>query len=196
MLKNIKIKLELFTDPDMANFVEKGIRGNFSGVTTRYAKANNKYMNDYDPSKPSTFIIYIDSNNLYGQAMSQELPYADFTWGNPEKLPRCKDELRAYIDKLRKKGKGAFFKIDLKSRKHLHDLHNDFPLCPENVKIDVKVTKLITNLNDKERYVMHYKMLMFCLDQGMELVKIHRATTFKESAWMKPYIDLNTKLRT
>ena len=85
--------------------------------------------------------------------------------------------------------------VDLKYVKHLHDLHNDFPFCPENGKVG-KVTKLIPNLNDKENYPFHYKTLLFCLDQGMELTKVHRAITFKKSAWMKPYIDLNTKIRT
>ena len=74
------IKLEKISDIDKHLFIEKGLRGGISYIAKRYAKANNKYMNDYDPKKPSTFISYLDMNNLYGWAMSEHLPYAGFKW--------------------------------------------------------------------------------------------------------------------
>ena len=77
---------------------------------------------------------------------------------------------------------------------HLHDLHNDFPLAPENVKVG-KVSKLIPNLHNKERYTLHHENLKFYLNQALELTKIHRGVTFEESNWMEPYIMLNTYLR-
>ena len=61
-------------------FIEKGLRGRISDIAKRYVKANNKYMDDYDPKNPSTFISYLDMNNLYGWAMSQYLPYEGFKW--------------------------------------------------------------------------------------------------------------------
>mgnify|MGYP001794753848 CR=1 FL=1 len=73
-------------------------------------------------------------------------------------------------------------------------MHNDYPLAPENVKVG-KVSKLISNLNDKEKYTLHYKKLKFYESQGLEITKIHRGVTFEESDWMAPYIELNTNLR-
>ena len=61
-------------------FIEKGLRGGISYIAKRYPKANNKYMCDYDSNKPSTFITYLDKNNLYGWAMSEYLPYSEFEW--------------------------------------------------------------------------------------------------------------------
>ena len=70
MLKMTDVKLEKISDIDKYLFIEKGLRGGISYIAKRYAKANNKYMNDYDPKKPSTFISYLDMNNLYGWEMS------------------------------------------------------------------------------------------------------------------------------
>ena len=74
------IKLEKISDIDMYLFMEKGTRGGISYIAKRYAKANNKYMNDYDPEKLSAFITYLDQNNLYGWAMSEYFPYGEFRW--------------------------------------------------------------------------------------------------------------------
>ena len=80
MLKMTKINLDLITDIDMQLFIEKGMRGGISYIAHRYAQANNKYMKNYDPSKVSCYIPYLDANNLYGWAMSQPLPYRNFKW--------------------------------------------------------------------------------------------------------------------
>ena len=80
MLKMTGIKLEKISDIDKYLFIEKGLRGGISYIAKRYAKANNKYMNDYDPKKQSTFISYLDMNNLYGWAMSEYLPCEGFKW--------------------------------------------------------------------------------------------------------------------
>ena len=76
-LKKTNVKLELLTDYDMLLMVEEGIRGGICHSTHRYAKANNKYMNNYDKNKESS---YIHANNLYGWAMSQKLPVNGFKW--------------------------------------------------------------------------------------------------------------------
>ena len=78
MLNMTGVKLEKISDMDKYLFIEKGLRGGISYIAKRYAKANNKYMNDYKPKKPSTFITYLDMNNLYGWAMSKYLPYGGF----------------------------------------------------------------------------------------------------------------------
>ena len=75
MLKMANIELEKISDIDKYLFIEKGIREGISQIAKRYAKANNKYLNDYNPKKPSTFISYLDMNNLYDWAMSEYLPY-------------------------------------------------------------------------------------------------------------------------
>ena len=87
MLKMTGVKLEKISDIDQYLFIEKGKRGGISYITKRYARANNKYMSDYDSHKPSAFITYLDKNNLYGWAMSEYLPYSEFEWlKNVDKL--------------------------------------------------------------------------------------------------------------
>ena len=78
MLKMTGIKLEKISGIDKYLFIEKGSRGGISYIAKRQAKANNKYVNDYDPEKPSTFITYLNMNNLYGWTMSEYLPYDEF----------------------------------------------------------------------------------------------------------------------
>ena len=80
MLKMTDIKLELITDIDMFQFIEKGMRGGISYIANRYGKANNKYMKEYDEKASSKYIMYLDANNLYGWAMSQYLPTGGFRW--------------------------------------------------------------------------------------------------------------------
>ena len=80
MFKMTGVKLEKISEIDKYLFIEKGLRGEISYIAKIYVKANNKYMNDYGPKKPSTFISYLDMNNLYGWAISEYLPYEGFKW--------------------------------------------------------------------------------------------------------------------
>ena len=131
MLKMTDIKLELMTDIDMFQFIEKGMqRGGVSYIAHRYGKANNKYMSDYDPKKPSKHIIYLDANNLYGYAMSKYLPTGNFKWLSQKKM----DGLNlAEYEKDSKKG--LILEVDLEYPEQLHDLHNSYPLAPEQIKV-------------------------------------------------------------
>ena len=124
----VEIKLEKISDIDKYLFIEKGSRGGISYIAKRYAKANNKYINDYDPEKPSTFITYLDMNNLYGWAMSEYLPYGEFEWlGNIDEFD---------INSISEKGDtGYFFEVDLEHSDELHELHSDYPLAPEKLAI-------------------------------------------------------------
>ena len=182
-LKMSNVKLELLADIDMLLMVEKGIRGGVSMISNRYGKANNKYMDDkFNPSEPSKYIQYLDANNLYGAAMFMKLPTHGFKWMNDKEL--------SVWEKI-----PCILEVDLEYPKELHDLHNDYPLAPERISCG-KVEKLIPNLRDKEKYVIHYKNLKQYLKLGLKLKRIHRGIKFVESEWLKSYIDMNTKLRT
>ena len=85
--------------------------------------------------------------------------------------------------------------VDLEYPEVLHPLHNDYPLASEQIKIG-KVNKLIPNLRNKDKYVIHHENLKLYESLGLKITKIHRGIKFEESAWLKKYIDLNTKLRT
>ena len=209
MLKMTDIKLELMTDIDMFQFIEKGMRGGVSYIAHRYGKANNKYMSDYDPKQPCKHIIYLDANNLYGYAMSQYLPTGNFKWLSQKKMDRL--NLAEYA---KDSEKGLILEVDLDYPKQLHDLHNSYPLAPEQIKVQKNMlsnyckqiaekynistglaTKLIPTLNKKERYVLHYRNLQLYIDLGLKVSKIHRALEFDQSPWLKKYIDYNTQKR-
>ena len=192
-LKMTDIDLELLSDPNMLLMFEKGIRGGISIISNRYGEANNKYMRKgFNKNKPSKYLMYLDANNLYGGAMSEKLPTHGFKWltgGEMEKL--FNNQVVQVWEKT-----PCILEVDLEYPENLHDLHNDYPFCPERVKCKNRVEKLIPNLRDKTKYVIHYKNLIQCLKTGMKLKKIHRGIKFIESEWMKPYIEMNTNLRT
>ena len=182
-LKVTDVNLELLSDIDMLLMIEKGIRGGVSMVSNRYGKANNKYMgNKFNSNEPSKYIQYLDANNLYGWAMSKPLPTHGFKWMNEKELNVWEKT-------------PCILEVDLEYPKELHDLHNDYPLAPEQIVVN-KVEKLISNLCNKKKYVIHYKNLKQCLNLGLKLANIHRGIKFKESQWLKKYIALNTDLRT
>ncbi|XP_076278023.1 uncharacterized protein LOC143207955 [Lasioglossum baleicum] len=190
MLKMTKIELELFTNVDMLLFVERGIRGGLSQCSHRYAHANNKYLSTHDSSKPSTYLMYFDVNNLYGWAMSQPLPHRDFRWVedidnfNIESIP---------IDSP----VGYILEVDLEYPREIHDAHADLPFCPSHdAATSSSQRKLLATLRNKERYVIHYRYLQQSLKHNLKLKKIHRILEFQQSRWLHEYIDLNTKLRT
>ena len=210
MLKMTNIKLELMTDIDMFQFIEKGMRGGISYIANRYGKANNKYIKDYNETLSSKYNMYLDANNLYGWAMSQYLPTGKFKWLTQKQIDET--NLAKYDEKSKK---GLILEVDLEYPKELHELHNDYPLAPEKVKVSRDmlsnycitiadkynistglVHKLIPTLNNKEKYVLHYKTLQLYLDLGLKITKVHRALEFNQSPWLKQYIDFNTQKRT
>jgi len=196
MLKMTKINLDLFSDIDIQLLVEKGLRGGISYIAHRYAKANNKYMRDYNPQDESSYLMYLGANNLYGWAMSQPLPYRDFKWLDPEEVI-----LDNYHENSNKE---IILEVDLEYPEELHDLHNDYRCAPEKIlEADMlsdgnssgNVSKLMPTLNSKNKYVLHYQNLKLYLDLGLRLTKIHRVLEFKQRTWLKSYIDFNTEMR-
>ena len=191
MLKMTNIKLELMTDIDMFQFIEKGMSGGVSYIANRYGNANNKYMKEYDEKAPSKYIMYLDANNLYGWAMSQYLPTSNFKWMTDKEI--SKTNLGKY--ELDSK-EGLIQEVDLEYRKELHDLYNGYPIAPEKVKVSNDmlsayckkiakkynistglVRKLILTLRDKKEHVLHYRKLQLYLDLGLKIKKIHRVLT-------------------
>ena len=182
-LKITEVELELLSDIDMLLMMEKGIRGGVSMVSNRYGKVNNKYMgNSFDDTKPYTYITYLDANNLYGWAISESLPTHVFKWMHENELETWEKH-------------SCILEVDLEYPKSQHDLHNDYPLAPERIEVN-NVDKLIPNLGNKEKYVIHYKNLKQYLSLGLKLTHIHRGIKFEESPWLEKYITLNTDLRT
>ena len=189
-LTKTSIKLELLNDYDMLLMVEEGIRDGICYSIHRYTKANNKYMKNYDENKESSYVQYLDTNNLYGWAMSQKLPVNNFNWvKNKSKI----DEkfIKNYDEDS---DKGYIFEVDVEYPRRLHDLHSDLSFLPERMKID-KCKKLVCNLHNKKNYFVHIKSLKQALHYGLKLEKVYRVIEFNQEAWPKPYIDMNTELR-
>ena len=200
-LKKSNIELELLTDYDMLLMVEEGIRGGICRSIHRYAKANYKYMKNYNNNEETSYIQFLDTNNLYGWAMSKKLPVNGFKWldtsdtnglARNNKINEINEEFIKNYNENDKKG--YIFEVDIKYPKKLHDLHSDLPFLPERMEIN-KCKTLVCNLYNKKKYVVHINLLKQALNHGLKLKKIHRIIEFNQKAWLKPYIDMNTELR-
>ncbi|VDI13125.1 Hypothetical predicted protein [Mytilus galloprovincialis] len=190
MRKMTGVSLELLGDIDMLQMVESGFRGGITAASHRYAKANNPYLDDYDETKPTNYLMYLDANNLYGCAMSRYMPTDGFKWvANIKEIPRP-DEIDP------ESPVGYIMEVDLEYPENLNDDHNDYPFAPESIEIN-KVRKLVPNLNGKKKYVIHSANLKQYLELGgLKLKKIHRDISFNQSPWLKEYVDKLTALRT
>jgi hypothetical protein len=150
-------------------------------------------MSTYDEEEDSSYLMYLDANNLYGWAMSQPRPNGEFEWAEE------RDNVNI-DDYLNDEGRGMVLEVDLDYPEELHDLHNGYPLAPESKEIESSmlsdyaktiaekynisvggVRKLITSLGPRKKYVVHVRNLKLYMDLGMKLVKIHRAVTFSQS---------------
>ena len=212
MLKLTGIEIDLVYNQEMYEMIEAGLRGGMTQTTSKKVEANNKYMgSDYDKNEANSYINYLDANNLYGLSMIQKLPYRSLKWD--DKI--TEDDIINYDN-----GRTGFIlEVDLEYPKELHDLHNDYPLAPEvmNVKANMlsekqveiyklingskepkdekTKKKLILNLNDKNKNVVHIRTLQFYLKHGLKLKKVHRAIKFEQKEILKPYIEFNTEKR-
>ena len=163
-LKKTKIKLELITDYDMLLMFEKGIRGGICQATYRYAKANNKYMKNYNKNKESSYLEYNGANNLYGGAMSQKLPVDGFKWIEEDDISKFNEKFIKNYDE--NSDIGYVLEVDVEYPENLHELHIDLPFLPERMKIN-KCTKLVCTTQDKENYVVHISALKQALNHGL-----------------------------
>ena len=194
-LKTTGQHLQLLHDYDMLMMFERGIRGGITHISKRYTEANNKYMKNYNPEKESKFSQYLDANNLYGWAMSQNLPTHGFKWMKNITVEKVDEILeKANHSMLNYGRKGYIFEVDLEYPPHLWDLHNDYPLAPEKMIVN-GVEKLICHFKPRKNYVVHYRNLRQYLEMGMRITAVHRGISFYQSSWMEPYIRKNTELR-
>ena len=130
----------------------------------------------------------MDANNLYGWAMSQNLPTHGFKWmQNITKVNVMKILDKANHSMINKGKKGYIFEVDLEYPEHLWDKHNDYPIAPETIKIN-GVEKLVCHFKTRKNYVIHYRTLRQCLELGMRIKSVHRGISFYQSPWMEPYI--------
>jgi hypothetical protein len=204
ILKHTGVELQLITDLDMETFISSSIRGGISVISHRHVVANNPYLDDYDVTSEPSYIVHLEVNNLYGWAMSQSLPFANFKFLSDYEV-RDLDYMNVPDDL----NMGYIVEVDLHYPTHLHSLHNDYPLAPEYVLVTesmlspfclsfgqkyVECAKLIPNLHDKSKYVLHYRNLKLYVQLGLEVTKVHRVLSFAHLPWMKEYTDLNTKL--
>ena len=132
--------------------IEKGARGGICQSIHRYSKANNKYMKNYDKDIISSYLMYLDANNLYGWAMSQKLPINGFKWVEKSRFSRFNEiSIKNYDENS---DKGYFFEVDVDYPKKLFDLRKDLPFLPERKKVN-KVKNLICGIEGKEKSVVH-----------------------------------------
>lgn len=164
---------------------ENGIRDGLVQASKRYAKANNMKTSGYDETKEKSWIVYQDYNNLYGWAMSQYMPYGGF---NPvEPTLNGLDDLddTSLIERV--------YEVDVSYPIELHNHHNDLSFLPQNsIPRGSKVQKLMTTLEKKENYIVHYRNLQQAIKNGLKVEKVHRVIQFNQSDWLAKYIELNT----
>ena len=209
MLKMTGVEIDYITDIDIYTFIEDNIRGGVTTINHRYFKANNKYLEDYDDSEPSTFVHYVDCNNLYGKGMEMPIPTGKFCWLDRSEI----DALN--IMKIDPDGdKSYLLEVDLEYPSHLHDWHNDYPLAVQSRMISeseispynqeflkrnkekFKSTKKLTpDLHHKTKYVCSIRNLQLFIQQGLQLKHIHRILTADQSNFLQPYIEFNSEKR-
>jgi hypothetical protein len=193
MLKSTGITLDLITDPEMHRLITSGVRGGVCSVSKRHAVANTPGQADYNADLPPSWIGYFDKNNLYGEAMMQELPMCDFNWVVDEALAQLEQSLIAGSE-IQPNGQnvGYILEVDLDYPTHLHEAHREYPLAPETLNVSAEeepsqyliglretyqtrptnVSKLVPNLHNKKNYVVYWKNLNYYISKGLRVTKV------------------------
>ena len=209
-LKLCKPDLHLLTEREELELVENMMRGGVSSIyEQRLFQANNCHLPNYDASKPSTYALMLDANNLYGGVLQNDhLPLKDFAL---DALITLEEVLKISSTAQH----GYIIEVDIDYPPEFHEAHQDYPLAPSKLKIkhswlsgyqkSLKVQmhlpekssgpKLVQTLLPKNRYTLHYRLAQFYNSMGLKITKLHRALKFEEANWMRHYMELNTSLR-
>ena len=170
--------------------MKRGFKVEF--VKLEHAKANNECMKNCDKNNESSYIEYLDANNLYGWAVSQKSPVKRFKWVKKKNLSKFNEDfIKKYDEDC---NKGYFLEVDIDYPKKLFISHKDLPFLPERKNVE-KIEKLICGIEDKEKYVINIRALKQALNRRLVLGKVHKIIQFKQKAWLKLYIDMNTDLK-
>ena len=170
--------------------LEKGIRGGMCQVSHHYAKGNNKYLKNYDKNIESSYIEYLDANNLCRWAMCKKLPVRDLKW-----LDNLSMFTEEFIKNYDESGdKGYILEVDVEYPKKLRRVHSDLPFLPERMKIN-KCEKLVCYIRNKENYIIHISSLKQALKHGLILSDVHKVIEFDQEAWLKPYIMTELRMQ-
>lgn len=215
-LAPFSIKLLTKGQEDMYVFYEEGVRGGLSITPGRYAKANNRYMEDWDPAKPTTHIIYMDMTNLYGKAMCMPLPNGEYTWLEPVGSQTLLQHWESIgIETELDDEYGYTYEIDGNFPVSCHEKLMNLPPLPHKQKInddmtsphykqllqtyglknDSKTTKLLSSLLSRKNYIVDYRTLQQAVKLGFVVTYVHRVCQFKQSAWCHNYVMYNTLKR-
>ena len=209
-LRHSGMKMDLLRDLNQYLFITRGIRGGQSMVVKRHARANNKYMKDYDSTRESSFIIYLDANNLYGWAMQQPLPFKNFRFMSESELTF------EFIMALPEEGPvGCIIECTLAYPSSLHAHHADYPLAPEKMRIpygnlspvaknicdthklkrSTNAEKLLATFYTRVNYIIHYRNFQLYIRLGMKLVTLHAGLIFDQAPFIKSYVKMNSDRR-
>lgn len=176
-LSVIDVKPCLLMDREMINIIVDNIRGGISSVSKR------KWLQDNENNS----IFYFDANNLYGWAMSQPLPYDDFTF---IEIPF--NEVLHFIlfYDMDVAEYGYILTVDMEYPQREYDLHNELPFLPERIN-----DKLCLSLYNKRMYTAHILNIKQAIEEGLVLEKVYKIIRYRQSKWLEKYISLNTELR-
>ena len=209
-LRHSSLTLELLSYINQCLCIIKGIRGGMSMVSRRYALTTNKYVEGYNSSKSSSFILCLDVNNLYGRAIQEYLSWKNFEWMSPHQLNYD------FIKGLEPEGEvGCIIQCSLEYPVALHDYHSDYPvasvkklipygmlspvakmICDKHkLKRTTNVEKLLATVEDKDFYILHYRNLQLYVSLGLRVKKIHAGIIYKQGPIMKSYVDFNSEKR-
>lgn len=209
---HIPFSIDLFDENqhDMYLFIEDSIRGGVSMTPGRYAKANHKYLDTWDPTLLSKYILYLDANNLYGYAMNQSLPFADYSWMSDIQIASFN-----FMSISRDSPTGYILEVDGYFPHETHDYLRDFPPAPLKQRVtedmispfsvqmntryhhphDNKTEKLLCTLEDRKYYKCYYGTLQLYCTLGFVVTKVHRILRFRQSRWLADFINHNTSQR-
>ena len=212
LLRTSRARPQLLKDVDMLQFIELGIRGGIAGVMKRADTANNPKIPSYDPSKPTTHIMFLDAVNLYGLGQMGKLPYNDFKWiTEKEKL----EDIAGWLTKHTDGDRGYIMSVDIEIDDEFHDFLNDYPPCPQSLEINQELIskyskdlrsergqaevfttqKLAPNLISKVGYIGDLENIQLFSSLGCRVTKIRRILSYHQKDWLKEWVLFNAEQR-